>query len=284
MSRISHTTQLIHKFCGIHCARLFVSTQYSSTLCTVWISPSIFSLLKKLMLALALAPLTMIAPALGQSFGTPTLHKIGVETIVVPTPPSFLETSKNAPEMWEQAKTFTSSSVRLLAHYALESEAKTFIAGGEVRLSQYMYVQTPVRAQGITTTQAQFDKLRVGVISLQSDMAAKFGPKLKDELARASKEFGEKQGNPLSIKAGEIVPVSIDRNDAKALIYTTLMNVTSSQSDALHEGNVLTSAAVIFTKGKVLTLSVNRDMKSPKDIQIVRSFVSDWVSAIVAAN
>lgn len=241
-----------------------------------------YRLFKQLTLALAL--LTMIAPTSGQTFGTPTFHRIGVETIVVPTPTNFVETSKNSPEMWERAKTFTSASVRVLAHYAPESELKMFMAGGEVRLSQYMYVQTPVRADSITTTQAQFDKLRAGVISLQSDMAAKLGPKLKDEVARASNELGAKQGEPLSVKVGEIVPVSVDRNDAKALIYTTLVSVASSQSDDSYEGNILTSAAVIFAKGKVLTLSVNRVMKSPRDVQIVRSFASEWVSAIVAAN
>lgn len=241
-----------------------------------------FRLFKQLTLALTL--MTVIVPAIGQTFGNPTFHRIGVETIVVPTPTNFLETSKNAPEMWETAKTFNSASVRVLAHYAPESELKTFIAGGEVRLSQYMYVQTPVRAEGITTTQAQFDKLRTGVIALQNDIAAKLSPKLKEVVARASKELSARQGELISVKVGEIVPVSIDRNDAKALIYTTLMSVASSQSDDLHEGNILGSAAVIFVKGKVLTLTVNRVMKSPRDIQIVRSFASEWVSAIVAAN
>lgn len=235
-------------------------------------------------LTLALALLTMIVPAVGQTFGNPTSYRIGVETIVVPTPTNFLETSKNAPEMWESAKTFNTASVRVLAHYAPESEVKTFITGGEVRLSQYMYVQTPVRAEGITTTQAQFDKLRTGAIALQNDIAAKLSPKVKDEVARAFKELGARQGEPVSVKVGEIVPVSIDRNDTKALIYTTLMSVASSQSGALHEGNILTSAAFIFAKGKVLTLTVNRVMKSPMDIQIVRSFANEWVSSIVAAN
>lgn len=235
-------------------------------------------------LTLTLALFTMNASVLGQAFGIPTSHRIGVETIVVPAPTNFIETSKSAPEMWERAKTFTSASVRVLAHYAPEAELKTFMAGGEVRLNQYMYVQTPVRSEGVTTTQAQFDKLRTGVIALQNDMVAKLSPKLKDEVARASNEFGAKQGEPLSVKVGEIVPVSIDRNDAKALIYTTLMSVASSQSDASHESNILTSAAVIFVKGKVLTLSVNRVMKSPRDIQIVRSFAGEWVSAIEAAN
>lgn len=241
-------------------------------------------LFKQLTLALALALLTMIAPALGQTFDASTSHRIGIETIVVPTPTNFLETSKNAPEMWERAKAFTSASVRVLAHYASESELKTLRVSGEVRLSQYMYVQTPVQAEDIATTQAQFDKLRTGVITLQNDMTAKLSPKLKNEVARASKEFYAKQGEPLSVKVGEIVPVSIDRSDAKILIYTTLMSVKSSQSDTSHEDNILTSAAVIFTKGKVLALSVNRVMKSPRDIQIVRSFTSEWVSAIVAAN
>ncbi|MDD2944061.1 MAG: hypothetical protein PHC51_13980 [bacterium] len=235
-------------------------------------------------LTLALALLAMIVPAVGQTFGNPTSHRVGVETIVVPTPTNFLETSKNAPEMWESAKTFTTASVRVLAHYAPESELKTFIAGGEVRLSQYMYVQTPVRAEGIATTQAQFDKLRTGVIALQNDIAAKISPKLKEEVARASKEFGARQGEPISVKFGEIAPLSIDRNDTKALIYTTLMSVASSQSDASHEGNILSSTAFIFAKGKVLTLSVNRVMNSPRDVQIVRSFASEWVSAILAAN
>lgn len=241
-----------------------------------------FRLSKKL--TLALASLTMIAPALGQTFGAPISYRIGVETIVVPTPTSFLETSKNAPEMWERAKTFTSASIRVLAHYALESDLKTFMAGGEVRLSQYMYVQTPVRTEGITTTQAQFDKLRTGVISLQSDLAAKISPRLKDEVARASKKFGAKQSETILVKVGEIVPISIDRNDTKALIYTTLMSVASSQTDTSYEGNNLTSAAIIFTKGKVLTLSINRVMQSPNDIQVVRNFATEWVSAIEAAN
>ena len=147
-----------------------------------------------------------------------------------------------------------------------------------------MYVQTPVRAEGIATTQAQFDKLRTGVIALQNDIAAKISPKLKEEVARASKEFGARQGEPISVKFGEIAPLSIDRNDTKALIYTTLMSVASSQSDASHEGNILSSTAFIFAKGKVLTLSVNRVMNSPRDVQIVRSFASEWVSAILAAN
>ena len=66
-------------------------------------------------LTLALALLAMIVPAVGQTFGNPTSHRVGVETIVVPTPTNFLETSKNAPEMWESAKTFTTASVRVLA-------------------------------------------------------------------------------------------------------------------------------------------------------------------------
>lgn len=248
----------------------------------MWNSLSMFRQLKQLTLTLTL--FTIFAPALGQTFGSQTSHSVGIETIVVPTPTSFLETSKSAPEVWEQAKTFSTSSVRVLAHYALESELKTLLAGGEVRLSQYMYVQTPTRAEGVTTTQAQFDKLRAGVISLQDDLDAKLGPQLKDVVARASKKMSDKQGEQLSIKVGDIIPVSIDRNDAKVFIYTTLMGVASSQSDASYEGNILTSAVIIFVKGKVLMLSVNRVMKSPRDIQIVRSFASEWASAIMAAN
>ena len=108
--------------------------------------------------------------------------------------------------------------------------------------------------------------------------------RLKGEVARAFKELGARQGEPVSVKVGEIVPVSIDRNDTKVLIYTTLMSMASSQSGASYEGNILTSSAFIFAKGKVLTLTVNRIMKSPRDIQIVRSFANEWVSSIVAAN
>lgn len=235
-------------------------------------------------LSLALAFLMIIVPAEGQTFGSPTSYRIGGETIVVPTPANFLETSKSAPEMWASAKLFNTASVRLLAHYAPESEVKAFLAGSEVRLSQYMYVHTPLGAEGVTTTQAQFDKLRMRVLALQNEIETKLAPKLKDELARASKGLSTLQDEPFSVKVNEVVPLSIDRNDAKALVYTTLMSLKSSQGDTAYDGNIIGVSALIYSKGKVLTLTVNRLMKSPRDIQVVRSFAGEWVAAIVAAN
>lgn len=235
-------------------------------------------------LTLTLAMLATIFSASGQTFGPPATYLIGGTPIVVPTPPNFLETSKHSPEMWKRAQTFSTASTRVLAHYAPESELRTFEAGGEVRLGQYMYVQTPMRAENMTATQAQFDGLRTRVVALQADLASKLGSKVRNEVARASKEFGAQQGEHLNVKVGEIVPVSMDRNDGKALIYTTLTSVRESQNDAAHESNILTSSAMVLVKGKVLSLSINRIMKSPKDIQIVRSFASEWVAAIAAAN
>ncbi len=186
--------------------------------------------------------------------------------------------------MWERARTFSTASTRLVGHYASEADLKAFKGGGEVQLSPYMYLQTPSRAENLVATQAQFDKLRAGVVGMQRDLSAKLGPRLSAEIARAAKEFGDLQNEQINLTVGEIVPLSVDRNDARALIYTTLMNVAPTSNGSSAGTNILTSGAMILVRGKIVMLSVNRIMKTPQDIKIVRRFTSDWVSAITTAN
>ena len=221
---------------------------------------------------------------LAQSFAKNTPLQIGAETIQVPTPAGFVETSRRSREIWDMALAFSAGDARIAAHYVSESDLKSFEAGKLVYFRQFMLVQTPKRAEGIVATQAQFDRLRAGTIDMQKNLAAKLEPRLAAEVENVSRAVSTAQAANIKVRLGEIVPVSVDRNDSRVLIYTVLARGGIAEGTKIEEGNSLTSTAYCFVKGKVVMLAAYRQFKSPRDLQASRSMADSWANALIAAN
>lgn len=222
--------------------------------------------------------------ALAQSFARTTPLQIGAETIQVPTPVGFVETSRRSQELWNMALALSAGDRRIAAHFVSESDLKSFEAGKLVHFRNFMLVQTPKRAESIVATQAQFDKLRAGTVDLQRNMAAKLEPRLAAEVEKVSKAVSIAQGSSIKVRIGEIVPVSVDRNDSKVLIYTVLSSGGVTTGKKVEEGNTVASTAYCFVKGKVIMLAAYRQFTSPQDLKAARNIADSWANALIASN
>jgi hypothetical protein len=210
--------------------------------------------------------------------------RIGTEAFQIPTPVGFVETSRRSEELWRVALAYSAGDARIAAHYVSERDLKAFEAGKLVHFRQFMLVQTPKRAEGLLLTQTQFDKLRVGTIDLQRNLASKLEPKIAAEIEKISGALSKERGVNVKVHIGEIVPVSIDRNDPNVLIFTTLSRGGATTANSVEEENLVSSAAYCFIKGKVIMLAAYRQFKQPQDLHASRTLVDSWVNALIAAN
>lgn len=235
---------------------------------------------------LTYSPLFGLAPfsAFPQSFGKAIAVQIGSESILIPTPVGFVETSRSSPKIWNTALAFAVGDARIMAHYVTEPDLKAFDTGKIVHFRQFMLVQTPKRAESLIATQAQFDKLRNGTIDLHRNLAAKLEPPIVAEIKKVSKAVSADLATNIKIRIGEFIPVSIDRNDAQVLGYTVLARVGTTTGTKAHDENSVVSSAYCFVNGKVVTLAAYRQFKSPQDLQTSRKMVDTWANALIATN
>ena len=116
----------------------------------------------KLMLGLAVALSTALAVA--ATLAT-SIAVIGDERITLVTPTRFVDASPRAPEIWKEALRFQATGTRLLEYYMTSSDYQKSLEKQEGDYAEYMMVQTPIKAESITATQALFDRLgRVNTI------------------------------------------------------------------------------------------------------------------------
>jgi hypothetical protein len=231
-------------------------------------------------LALASPP-----PALAQSSSVGHVPvQVGVVSIRVPPPQGFVETSKRAPDVYALALAYSAGDARIVAHFVKQDDLVQFERGRKTYFKEFLLVQTPRRAENIQVTQAQFDKLRAGTAALQSQLSSKLEPRLAAEAERVSKAVSATAGANIKVGVGEMVPVSVDRNDERVMSYSVLASASVSESGGATNQNMVASTAACFLSGKVVMLNAYRVFRSPRDLQNNREFLASWVSATLAAN
>lgn len=219
-----------------------------------------------------------------QSFGSAIALQIGLQSIKIPTPQGFVETSRRSQELWNTALSFSAGDARIAAHFVSEQDMRSFEGGNTVVFKQFMLVQTPSRAESIVVSQAQFDKLRASTADLQSNLASSLEPRMTAELEKVSKALSKAQGSLITLRLGEIVPVSVDRNDMQIFSYTVLSQVGASDSKSGSGQNMVATTSYCFVKGKVVILASYRYFTSPQDLQDSRESARAWANALLAAN
>jgi len=243
---------------------------------TRFTSPITAAVLAALLLILSVRP-SIAAPALMQL-------QIGTQPIRLPVPAGFAETSRRSKELWNQALALSAGDGRIVAHFVTEKDLADFTSGAEVVFREFLLVQTPRRAEALTVTRAQFDKLRSGTIALQSELSKRLEPRLSAEVERISKELSSFQGTSLTFRVGEIVPVSVDMNEPRTLIYTILSQMSTKEGVTTTNQAMVSTVAYCFVAGKVVMLVAYRHFRSPNDLQISRAFVTQWASSLLSAN
>lgn len=210
--------------------------------------------------------------------------QIGGVTVRIPTPRGFTETSRRSQELWNLALAFSAGDARIIGHFVTDKDFAAFGRGEAVPFREFLLVQTPPRAESLIVTQPQFDKLRSGTAALQGDLAKRIEPRMATDLEKVSKAASSARGVDLKLRIGEIVPVSIDRNDSGVLIYTVLTQVGASDGKTSTNQTMVVTTAYCFVSGKVVILIAYRHFRTPQDLQSSRTFVNSWASDVVSAN
>lgn len=210
--------------------------------------------------------------------------QIGGVTIRVPTPQGFTETSRRSQELWNLALAHSAGDARIIGHFVTEKDFSAFEKGKAATFKEFLVVQTPRRAESLTVTQAQFDKLRSGTVALQGELSKRIEPRLATEIEKVSKTVSSTQGVDLKVRVGEIVPVSVDRNDTSVLIYTVFSQVAALDSKTSTDQTMVLTTAYCFVSGKVIMLAAYRHFRTPQDLQSSRTFVGAWASSLISAN
>jgi hypothetical protein len=222
--------------------------------------------------------------AQAQSEPQSVLLQIGDVSVRVPTPKGFTETSRRSQDLWKLALAYSAGDARIIGHFVTDKDFAAFEKGKAVTFSEFLFVQTPRRAESLKVTQAQFDKLRSGTVALQGDLSKRIEPRLATEIDKVSKAVSSTQGVDLKVRIGEIVPVSVDRNDSGVLIYTVLSQVGASDGKTSTDQTMVVTTAYCFVSGKIVMLAAYRGFRTPQDLQSSRTFVNSWASGVLSAN
>lgn len=210
--------------------------------------------------------------------------QIGGVTIRVPTPQGFTETSRRSQELWNLALAYSAGDARIIGHFVTDKDIAAFERGKTITFREFLFIQTPRRAESLTVTQSQFDKLRSGTVALQAELSKRIEPRLATEVDKVSKAVSSTQGIDIKVRIGEIVPVSVDRNDSDVLIYTVLSQVGALNGNTSTDQTMVVTTAYCFVSGKVVMLAAYRQFRTPQDLQSSRTFVNSWASGALSAN
>jgi len=211
------------------------------------------------------------------------LH-IGAQTIRFVSPPGFVDVSRRNARLWAHAKTMDNPDILTLAHLVTEKDLDTYDKTQVDMFESFLMVQTPVSHLDRTATQAQFDHLRIKLVAMQANLKQSVEPQLLAETNRISKAVSKIEDQQMGFGIGQVVPISIDRNDVQALIYSTKVQVNFfAEKTSVEQYNVSTSA-YCFIQGKLVILGAFRRYYSDKDINDNQKLMMAWVKSLLSAN
>ena len=102
--------------------------------------------------------LALVAPLVAiRCEAAPFLVRLGVEKIVLDTPPGFTDTGDLAsPRLNDLAATLTSASNRILLFALSDADFRRFTQGDQLDWNRYMIAVTPKALENVRVTQEQF--------------------------------------------------------------------------------------------------------------------------------
>jgi hypothetical protein len=81
-----------------------------------------------------------------------------------------------------------------------------------------------------------------------------------------------------------LAPVSVDRNDARALITTAIARTNATVGGSTVTQVTVVSSCFSFVAEKILALVVYRSFDATSDVAAARTLAQSWVDAVLAAN
>ena len=199
--------------------------------------------------------------------------RLGIERIVVDTPPGFTDTVDLAsPRLQDLADTLTSASNRILIFALSDADVKRFTNGDQLDAKRYMIAVTPKVLERERVTPEQF-------ASLVSDSLHDLGKPVE---AKDIVKFLDKQ------PVGKLVLVAELKKETSAVSVlqgTRLPSLAGATMFDDKKPQYLFSTTTLFlVRGKALQLAVYTLYEGPADLDWLKTITQRWVDELLRLN
>ncbi len=204
---------------------------------------------------------------------TPFSVRLGIEKLVVDTPPGFTDTVDLAsPRLQDLADTLTSASNRILIFALSDADVKRFTNGDQLDAKRYMIAVTPKVLERERVTPEQF-------ASLVSDSLHDLGKPVE---AKDIVKFLDKQ------PVGKLVLVAELKKEASAVSVLQGTRLPSLPGATMFDDKkpqyLFSTTTLFLVRGKALQLAVYSLYEGPSDLDWLRTITQRWVDELVRLN
>jgi hypothetical protein len=203
----------------------------------------------------------------------PFTVRLGIERIVLDTPPGFTDTTELAsPRLQDLADTLTSASNRILVFALSDADVRRFTNGEQLDAKRYMIAATPKGLVRERVTPAQFS-------AFVADSLRDLGKPVE---ASDIIKFLDKQ--PIG-KTNLIGEVKKDASVVSVLQATRTPPLPGATVWDDKKPQYLFSTTTLFlVRGKALQLSVYTLFESPADVDWLKTMSQRWVDELLRLN
>lgn len=217
--------------------------------------------------------------------GVSTVAKIGSVPISLPIPRTFIEPSAGVPEVRALGETITPPTNRLLT-ILVPGRYETQIRSGNIpELDRYFLVQTPRKNEASSWTTADFSKLKIILRGQHQQILNRATPQIQ-RLIDSTLQDKSLAHDPsvTDLRVGEISVQEIFDEKSNSISLLALTKYTVRSGDKIQEQPMAMAYTTLLIKGKIVFLYAYSYLRSPADIDWVRTQTKIWLSQVGAEN
>jgi putative ubiquitin-RnfH superfamily antitoxin RatB of RatAB toxin-antitoxin module len=203
----------------------------------------------------------------------PFTVRLGIERVVLDTPPGFSDTTELAsPRLQDLANTLTAASNRILIFALSDADVRNFTLGDQLEVKRYMIAVTPKELERERVTQAQFSRL-------VSDSLHDLGkPVVSTDLIK----FLETQ--PI----GKLHLISEQKKEDLAISVMQATRLPPLPGKKFYEGStpqyLFFTTTIFLLRGKALQLAVYSVVDGPADLDWLKTITQRWYDELQRLN
>jgi hypothetical protein len=199
--------------------------------------------------------------------------RLGIERIVLDTPPGFTDTTElSSPRLQDLAETLTSASNRILVFALTDADVRRFSNGDQLEAKRYMIAVTPKGLERERVTPAQF-------AALVSDSLRELG---KPVAAPDLIKFLDKQ--PI----GKLHLISELKKDSATFSVLQATRLPPLPAPALFLDTtpqyLFSTTTLFLLRGKAIRIAVYTIFESSADVDWLKSVTQRWADELLRLN
>lgn len=217
--------------------------------------------------------------------GVSTVAKIGSVPISLPIPRTFIEPSAGVPEVRALGETITPPTNRLLT-ILVPGRYETQIRSGNIpELDRYFLIQTPRKNEASFWTTADFSKLKTLLRGQHQQMLNHITPQIQ-RLMDSTLQDKSPVHNPnvTDVVVGEIKVQEIFDEKSNSISLLALSKSTVRIGDKIQEQPMAMASTTLLIKGKIVFFYAYSYLRSPADIDWIRTQTKMWLSRVSVEN